>query len=142
MLSIPADDARAVTIRTAIQDGAVDTLIRCLQEDPSLATARIVDGRGVSRTLLHLVADWPGRDVSATDPAPSREQLTNAFWHACRGGQQVTAEYLFDRGADLNWVGHDGKTPCDVAQERRDDRLTQWLLARGARGAAELESSS
>ncbi len=61
------------------------------------------------------------RDLCSIDPAPAREQITNAFWHACHGGQQPTAEYLLDRGADLNWVGHGGKTPYDVAQECGDD---------------------
>ncbi len=71
---------------------------------------------------------------------PTREQVTNAFWNACRGGQQATAEYLLDRGADVNWVGHDAKTPCDVAQECGDDKLIQWLRARGAKGAEELKA--
>jgi hypothetical protein len=50
-----------------------------------------------------------------------RGLITRSFWHACRGGQQPVAEYLIDHGADLNWVGHDGKTPCDVAHESSDD---------------------
>ncbi len=64
----------------------------------------------------------------------------------CRGGQQRIAEYLLDRGADLNWVGHDRKTPCDVAQASGDTNLIAgdtnligWLRARGAKSAAELK---
>jgi uncharacterized protein len=246
MLRIPADDARAVAIVAAIQSGDVDTLQRHLQADPDLATARVVDHRGVARTLLHVVADWPGhfpngprtvailaaaggdvnarvvhpgphgssetalhwaassddvgvldalldasadieapgavftggtpmsdavvfaqwraarrlvergatttiwqaaalglldrvRDFCSTDPAPVRQQITNSFWHACRGGHQATAEYLLDRAADVNWIGHDGKTPCDVAQEGGHEPLIQWLRARGARRATELK---
>ena len=244
MLNIQADDARAVALVAAIHSGDVESFQRYLHDNPDLATARVLDRRGVSRTLLHIVADWPGHfpngaqtvailvaagaDVSARvvhpgphgspetalhwaassddvavldalvdggadieapgavftggtpmsdavvfgqwraarklfergatttiweaaalglldrvrgfcaiEPAPVREQITNAFWNACRGGQQPTAEYLLDRGADLNWVGHDGKTPCDVAQESGDDNLIQWLRARGARCAAD-----
>jgi uncharacterized protein len=79
------------------------------------------------------------RDLWSIEPPPVRDEITNSFWHACRGGQQPSAEYLLDRGADVNWVGHDGKTPCDVAHERGDENLIQWLRARGARRAAELK---
>ena len=126
MMSIQADDARAVALGAAIRSGDVESLERHLRDLPELATARVVDARGVSWTLLHLAAD-------------SVEQLTNAFWHACRGGQQRIAEYLLDRGADLNWVGHDRKTPCDVAQASGDANLVGWLRARGAKSATELK---
>jgi ankyrin repeat protein len=245
MLTIQADDTRAVAITAAIRSGDVETLRRHLRDDPGLATARVIDRSGVSRTLLHIVADWPGhfpngshavavlvaagadvnapvvhpgprgspetalhwaassgdvavldacldggadveapgavftggapmsdavvfgqwraarrllqrgatttmwqaaalglvdrvREICSSEPHPAREQITNSFWNACRGGQQRTAEYLLDLGADLNWVGHDGKTPCDVAQECGDDNLIQWLRVRGAKPAAEL----
>src|SRR5687767_5610572 len=233
MLSIPADDARAVSVVKAIHHGDVGGLRQLLDDDPALGQARIVDRHGVSRTLLHIVSDWPGhfpngpqtvatlvaagadvnaavlhskssetplhwaassddvgvldalldagadieapgavftggapmsdavvfaqwraarrllergatttfwqaaalglldrvRDFCSIEPPPMREHVTNAFWNACRGGQQPTAEYLLDRGADLNWVGHDDKTPYDVAQEYGDDDLIQWLRA-------------
>jgi ankyrin repeat protein len=242
MLILQADDPRAVALVAAIHRGDVDALPRLLRDDPNLATARVVDGRGVSRTLVHIVADWPGhfpngpqtvaillaagadvnarvlhagphgssetalhwaassddvavldalldggadleasgavftggtamsdavvfaqwraarrliergatttiwqaaalglldrvRALSSTEPLPALRDLTNALWHACRGGQQPVAEYLLDRGADLNWVGHDGKTPCDAAQESGDDTLVEWLRTRGARPA-------
>jgi hypothetical protein len=60
MLRIPADDARAVSVVEAIHDGDVGGLRQLLDDNPALAQARIVDRRGVSRTLLHVVADWPG----------------------------------------------------------------------------------
>ena len=68
-------------------------------------------------------------------PPPAAEHITNAFWHACRGGQREVAEYLLDRGADLNWIGHDSKTPLDAAHESGAGDLVQWLLANGARRA-------
>lgn len=64
--------------------------------------------------------------------APSRDEVTNAFWHACRGGQQPAAEYLLERGADRNWIGHDGKTPLDVAEAGGARELAGWLRDRGA----------
>lgn len=60
MLSLPADDVRAVAIVTAIQGGDTETLQQRLRDSPDLAAARIVDPRGVARTLLHVAADWPG----------------------------------------------------------------------------------
>jgi hypothetical protein len=74
-------------------------------------------------------------DVSpprSVEPAPGRDQITNAFWHACRAGQPSTAAVLLDCGADLNWVGHDGKTPYPVAQESGDPTLIEWLRMRRA----------
>ena len=240
MLIMTADDALAVAIQSDIQQGNVDNLQQRLQEDVALAAARIVDGRGVSRTLLHIVADWPGHfpngaqtvgvlaaaganvnaivilpdpdrhretalhwaassdDVAVLDalldagadieaigavftngtamsdavvfaqwraahrlrergasttiwqaaalglldrvsahcehqPSPTRKDITNAFWHACRGGQLSTASYLFERGADLDWVGYDRRTPRDAATEGGADDLIQWLDAHGAK---------
>ena len=241
--SIPADHDRAVAVVGAIQSGDVAGLQQQLDDDAELARARIVDRRGVSRTLLHIVSDWPGHfpnapqtvatlvaagadvdaavlhtrsdgppetalhwaassdDVAVLDalldggaeieapgavftggppmsdavvfaqwraaqrllergattnvwqaaalgllesvqehvsrqPPPSDEQITNSFWHACRGGQRAVAEYLFDNGANLNWIGHDGKTPLDVALESGANELVQWLESRGAKSAA------
>ena len=245
MLSIPADDVRAVQIVTAIQSGDLPSLLGQLRDSPDLASARIVDERGVARTLLHVVADWPGHfpngpsivatliaagapvnasvihpgpngspetalhwaassdDVGVLDalldhgadieapgavftggpaladavvfaqwhaarrllergatttlwqaaalgllerverfcmhtPPPAAEQITNAFWHACRGGQRAVAEYLLGRGADQNWIGYDRKTPLDAAHEHGDRDLVEWLIAAGAKRAAEL----
>ena len=245
MLSIPADDARAVAIVTAIRTGDVEGLQRHLRDSPDLAGARIVDGRKVARTLLHVVADWPGHfpngpstvvtlvaagadvnaavinpgpqgspetalhwaassdDVDVLDalldrgadieapgavftggppmsdavvfaqwraarrllergatttiwqaaalglldrvhrfceqtPPPAAEQITNAFWHACRGGQRQVAEYLLDRGADVNWIGYDRRTPLDVAHESNAGELVEWLVATGGKKANEL----
>jgi ankyrin repeat protein len=68
----------------------------------------------------------------ASDTPPSIDEVTNAFWNACRGGHRETAEYLLERGADVNWIGHDHKTPLDVARESGVTSLVDWLLARGA----------
>ena len=245
MLTIPADDVRAVQIVTAIQHGDVTSLLGQLRDTPDLAAARIVDERGVSRTLLHVVADWPGHfpngpsivaalvaagadvnagvinpgpndcpetalhwaassdDVGVLDalldhgadieapgavftggsamsdavvfaqwraarrllergavttlwqaaalglrervehlctqsPPPPHEQITNAFWHACRGDQRAVAEYLLGLGADRNWIGYDHKTPLDAADEHGGLALLQWLVGSGAKRTGEL----
>ena len=79
------------------------------------------------------------RDLCSVEPSPTRQEITNAFWHACRGGQRTTAEYLLDRGADSNWIGHDHKTPYDVAQESGNDNLIEWLRSHGGKRAAALK---
>lgn len=234
MPCLPADDARAIALVTAIRSGAAEELTRLLEADPELARSRIVDRAGVRRTLLHVVSDWPGhfpqgartvallvaagadvdapvqheqpaghaetalhwaassndlavldalldggadieapgavftggtpmsdavvfaqwaaarrllergaattlwqasalgllepvRQQLAGQPPPSREQVTNALWHACRGGQLGVAEHLLQHGADPRWAGHDGKTPLDVARESGVTALSRWL---------------
>ena len=59
-------------------------------------------------------------------------ELTRAFWSACFGGQRKTAEYLLERGAELNWVGYDGMTPLDAAVRSGAPELVEWLRDRGA----------
>lgn len=245
MIEIPSADPRAVALVTAIQTGDLAKLEALLEQDRALATARIVDDRQVGRTLLHIVADWPGHwpegartvallarygaDVNATvrhpqreeaaetplhwaassddvsvldalldagadieapgaiftggapmsdavvfaqwsaarrllergakttfwqaaalglpenvrayltgDDPPSAQDVTNAFWNACRGGQRPVAELLLRHGADRNWVGHDHKTPLQVAEESGNGELVEWLRGEGARRASEL----
>lgn len=240
---LPADHERAIAVVTAIRQGDVEALQAHLRDHPDLTATRIVDAGGVARTLLHVVADWPGHypngasmvavlagagaDVDApvihpgpngspetalhwaasnddvdvldalldagadiespgavftggtpmsdaivfaqwraarrllergaattiwqaaalgllhrvqslctTVPEPPVADLTNAFWHACRGGQREVAAYLLDSGADMHWIGHDGKTPLDVAQGSGAGDLVDWLLALGACGRA------
>ncbi len=240
MLEMTSEDPRAVTLVTAIQTGDVARLHALLEEDGALATARIVDDRQVGRSLLHIVADWPGHwpegartvallarygadvnarvrhpqreeaaetplhwaassddvhvldalldagaDLEATgaiftggtpmsdavvfaqwnaarrllergakttfwqaaalgqledvrgyltgDAPPSAQDVTNAFWNACRGGQRSVAELLLRHGADPNWVGHDDKTPLQVAEESGNHELVEWLRGEGAR---------
>lgn len=52
----------AVAAVTAIRDGDQLALRSLLADNPSLATARLGDDdpQGMSRTLLHVVTDWPG----------------------------------------------------------------------------------
>jgi ankyrin repeat protein len=225
-----AGDPRAIDLVNAIHAGDIATLESLLEQDRALATGRIVDERQVGRSLLHILADWPGHraesartlnvlvrygadvnarvnhpdreeaaetplhwaasndDVALIDalldagadieapgaiftggtpmsdavvfaqwkaarrllergakttywqaaalglldevkkaPAPSSEDITNAFWNACRGGQREVAEYLLSQGADRNWIGHDDKTPLEVAEESGNEDLVAWL---------------
>jgi uncharacterized protein len=75
----------------------------------------------------------------AGDPRPSAEDVNRAFWGACHGGQRAAAEYLLDRGADLNWIPFWEKlTPLDTALRSEAHDLAEWLRGRGAKSAAEI----
>jgi ankyrin repeat protein len=57
---------------------------------------------------------------------PTSEEITRAFWCACHGGQRETAEYLLNRGADVNWVEY-GLTPIEAARRSGATELVEWL---------------
>jgi len=110
------------------------------------AARRLIE-RGARATLWHAAALGLMDQIEAhlaSEPPPSSEDITQAFWAACHGAQRDAAEYLFDRGADLNWVADwDGLTPLDAARRSEQDgldpaELVVWLLARGAKSASEL----
>ncbi len=82
---------------------------------------------------------------------PTSDAITRACWGACHGGQLGAAEYLLARGADINWIGHGGMTPLDVARREDAERLVgrtaaadlvSWLKAHGAKSADELPRPS
>jgi ankyrin repeat protein len=242
MHTIPANEPPASRAIAAIRAGDLAELSRLLEDDPVLATARIVRRRGDTLTLLHVAADWPGHFASgpevvatllqagadvdaryegphdqtplhwvassddvgvldalldggadieapgafngvggpldnavgfgqwntarrlvergaqvklwhaaalgltdqiearfAEDPPPTPAEITEAFWQACHGDQRAAAEYLAERGADLNWIGYDDLTPLDNARRSGADELAAWVEARGGTSAAELD---
>jgi ankyrin repeat protein len=253
---MPAPDGSPATIDTedplaraavaAIRAGDVEAMRRLLQEHPGLATTRLGNppegcDPGMTRSLLHVVTDWPGHypngaamvallvgagaDVNArfTGPhtetplhwaassddvdvldalldagadieapgaviaggaplsdavafgqwqaarrlvergartpfreaaalgllerieryfggndAPTPDEITQAFWYACHGGQRSVAEHLLDRGADINWISTwDNLTPLDAARRSAADDVVSWLQTRGGKSAGE-----
>ena len=70
-----------------------------------------------------------GRPVTA-------DELSNAFWQACAGGQRRAAERLLGLGADLNWTPDYAEgTALDAASGvgTRRENVVGWLHAQGAR---------
>jgi hypothetical protein len=70
---------------------------------------------------------------------PTRQQLTDAFWQACHGGQRRIAERLLVLGADLNGTPSWGQdTALDVAESVDTGRqaLLSWLNERGAKSSS------
>jgi ankyrin repeat protein len=80
------------------------------------------------------------RELLAVSPPPSPQDITDAFYQACAGGQRRMAEYLFGLGADLNGTpSWGGNTPLDAADGHGTARqlLIEWLRAQGAKSAKE-----
>lgn len=74
--------------------------------------------------------------AAAAKPTP--EDVNAAFWQACHGGQRQAAEYLLERGADLNWIpkwGGKERTPLDIAKCSGAADLVDWLINQGAKPA-------
>src|SRR5215831_4325070 len=66
---------------------------------------------------------------------PPAQDVSQAFWHACTGGQRRAAEYLLSRGADLGWEPDYAQgTPLDAASGlgTRQENVISWLRELGA----------
>ncbi len=71
--------------------------------------------------LMDRVEDFLSAD------SPNSEEITQAFWLACHGGQRAAAEYLLTRGADIDWIGYDNLTPLAAAERSGAVELVAWL---------------
>ena len=112
---IRTDEPIAVAAVEAIHAGDVRALKLLLQEHPELATAALGgdDGdEGMTRTLLHVVTDWPG--------------------HFPNGNEIVRT--LVDAGADVNarFTGPHTETPLHWAASSDDVAVLDALLDAGA----------
>jgi ankyrin repeat protein len=103
------------------------------------AAKRLVE-RGALTILAHAAALGLMDRVEALvagSASPAADRIDHAFWYACHGGQRGAAEYLLERGADLNWIpGWEKRTPLDAAIRGGADELVVWLRGRGAKSAA------
>jgi ankyrin repeat protein len=151
-MEIPAGDPRATALVSAIQNGDVAKLHAELIDDPPLATARIVDGGGVKRTLLHIVADWPGHypngadmvallaeagaDVNARLISPDLVGVNETPLHWAASSDDVAVlDALLDAGADIEAPGavFTGGSPMSDAVVFAQWNAARRLLERGAR---------
>lgn len=98
----------------------------------------VARGAGVrfpEAAALGIRADVEARFLGATPP---QDQVDLAFWYACHGGQRETAEYLLDRGANVNWLPTwEKRTPLDAAQRNDFPALVEWLCRNGGTSAIE-----
>ena len=144
-----ADGPMARKVTDVIHSGDAAALTALLREHPALAGARIGDPqRGQSRTLLHVLTDWPGHfpnaagkvaalvaagaDVSARFTGPHGE--TPLHWAA--SSDDIDAlDALLDAGADIEADGAviAGGTPIADAVAFGQWNAARRLLERGAR---------
>ena len=76
------------------------------------------------------------QDELLLQPGTGQEQISQAFWHACAGGQRRAAERLLHAGADLNWIpDYAAGTPLDTAAGlgTQQENVIEWLRSKGAR---------
>ena len=149
VLVLDTADPLAIATVEAIRGGEVARLRRLLAERPGLATARLDDpDGGTSRTLLHVVTDWPGHypngattvavlvaagaEVDARFAGPHVE--TPLHWAASTDDVAVL-DALLDAGADIDVPGAviAGGTPLDDATAFAQWRAGHRLVERGAR---------
>jgi uncharacterized protein len=74
-------------------------------------------------------------DQLLEQPPEAVGEVSQAFWHACAGGQRRAAEYLLARGADLSWEPDYAEgTPLDAASSlgTRQSNVVSWLQELGA----------
>jgi ankyrin repeat protein len=147
--SLDADVPLASRVTEVIRTGDAAALQALLREHPGLATARIGDPQaGQSRTLLHLVTDWPGHvpeaaakiaalvaagaDVNARFTGPHTE--TPLHWAASADDIEAL-DALLDAGADIEADGAviGGGTPLADAVAFGQWKAARRLLERGAR---------
>jgi ankyrin repeat protein len=71
----------------------------------------------------------------AASPPPTAEEINDAFWQTCHGGQRRAAARLLAAGADVNSVpSHTDQSPLAIAGsvDTRRETMIEWLQAAGA----------
>jgi ankyrin repeat protein len=102
------------------------------------AAFRLVE-RGATTTLVDAATLGLLDRVEQSSADATAEDVSRAFWGACHGGRRECAEYLLDRGAELNWIPPwERVTPLDAAEREGAAELVRWLRERGAKSASEL----
>ena len=144
-----SDAPLAGKVTDTIRSGDAAMLEQLLREHPELAHARVADpGCRRSRTLLHVVTDWPGHvpdaaakiralvaagaDVNARFTGPHSE--TPLHWAASSDDIEAL-DALLDAGADIEADGAviGGGTPMADAVAFGQWAAARRLLERGAR---------
>jgi hypothetical protein len=107
------------------------------------AARRLVDRGARVDKLWHAAAlGMTARveELLVATPPPPPDEVSEAFWQACHGGQRRTAERLLAHGADVNWIPpYTEATPLEIAASlsTRRQALVVWLRERGARAAGD-----
>ena len=150
-LTLPMHDLPAIAVVAAIRGGDLAALAQLLRDQPALANARLVDERGVARTLLHVVADWPGHlvqgralveillaagaDVNAHLICANMSSAPETALHWAASSDDVAVlDALLDHGANIEAPGavFTGGTAMSDAVVFAQWHAARRLLARGA----------
>jgi len=120
-------------------DGSIGTPLANAVGYGCWQVARLLVARGARIGSLWEAAALGDRarvdEFLAADPPPASDDLDEAFWQACHGGQRRMAEYLLSQGADLHaspGYAHD-QSALRVAGEVDTQRgiLGDWLKEQG-----------
>jgi hypothetical protein len=149
-VSLRWNEPLAVELTAAVQRGDAERLREMLDKRPELARVRII-AQGdtfASRTLLHLVADWPGHrrnpqgivavlqaagaDLNASGD-PTKIAEAPLHWAASNDDVELV-DALLDAGADINVPGSiiNGLGPVADAAVFGGTRAGRRLVERGA----------
>src|SRR5262249_2469831 len=148
-VEIQDDNPLAVAIVSAIRQGGVDAVGSLVREHAGLAGARICDAEGGTRSLLHVVTDWPGYFPGGPEIAglligagADPNVAVTGSWHAetplhsaASSDDAEVAVALIDGGADIEAAGASiaGGTPLDDAVGYGCWNVARLLVERGAR---------
>jgi hypothetical protein len=148
-VEIQDDNPLAVAVVSAIRQGDVDAVGSLVREHSGLASARIRDARGGTRSLLHVVTDWPGYFPDGPeivrlliDAGADPNAAVTGMWHAetplhwaASSDDSEVAVALIDGGADIEAPGASiaGGTPLDDAVGYGCWNVARLLVERGAR---------
>jgi hypothetical protein len=143
---LPRDDGLAIAVTRALHQGDLPTLDRLLAAHPELATTRI-GAPGDSRTLAHVVTDWPGHfageaasiarlaaaGVDLDAGFGGRHSETPLHW-AASSDDVVAIDALLDAGADIEAPGASlgGGSPLADATGFGNWAAARRLVERGA----------
>lgn len=69
-----------------------------------------------------------------SEQSPTSGSITYSFWNACCAGQLQAAQFLLEKGADLNWVPEwCDESPLDGAVKSGNPDLITWLVSLDAK---------
>lgn len=119
-----------------ISDGAFGTPLASAVGHGCWHVARLLVSRGARvEELWHAVAlGMHERVIDLLPMSPTEEQLTEAFFLACGGGQRRTSELLLARGAKADAAPGHGQMPLEAtcALDIQHELLVEWLRSHGA----------
>ena len=123
-----------------VPDGSIGTPLDNAVGYSCWHVARLLVARGarVDKAWHAAALGMLGRLQAILGSEPAAEDVSQAFWHACAGGQRRAAENLLARGADPNWIpDYATGTPLDAAAGLGTQRnnLIGWLREHGAQPA-------